>query len=156
MDTDVVLVLRGGREISVVYPTRIGKEMDAQWLDSPGCREWNIDVLDSYAHPPPFQCHPRFVVGKWGTDYGESKGVEGVIPYEELVCVKQLSPEDQARSDDFRLKENAERARALADARPIRSVEFVALESRVRKLEDRLEAIAPEAMHDLKRSMGEK
>ncbi len=133
IDTNVVLVLTNGWEIPVVYPRRIGREYETPWLDVKGFREWNIDVVDSVNSIR--LGDPRFIVGKWGSSFGSSEGVDQVVPFHNFARIRDLSPEDQARANMARVDEELLAQKLWDETRPITRAEFSALERRVKNLE---------------------
>ena len=137
IDTDFTFVLTDGTEIDVVYPDRVGREYDIPWLtvrSQPGAiREWNIDVHESLRKPEPY--NPRFVIGMWGTSYSSEEGVKKRIPYSKVVRIHDLTPELQAKSDEYSRQEEEKRDIENLRARMVYGVEFDALVRRVEELE---------------------
>ena len=140
IDTNVVLVLKDGKEIPVVYPERIGREYKTPWLDNPGSREWNIDVRESLNMATSRQLGKdlRFIVGEWGSAYGANAGVSYIIPFQNVVGTKSLSPEDQFKGDAAVAQAKAELQKKQKDASHVTFAEFSALEKRVAELEKKV------------------
>ncbi len=137
IDTDVVLLLTGGREVNVIYPDRIGREYETPTLDVLGVREWNVDV-DESMHSIPRRLNPRFIIGKWGTGYKTKDGVKATLYFEYIIGHQPLSPEHQEMADAVRLSEDQQRMAQIQRTRLITFEEFEKLQSRVDKLEARI------------------
>lgn len=127
-DTNLVLVLVDGSEISVVYPHRVGREYATPWLEHKGSREWNINVEDSLTLRLK---DARFIVGKWGTGYDVSDGVEFIIPFQEVARIRDLSPELLQQAEDAYKKHHAEIAEMKRKKELITREEYEKLLERV-------------------------
>jgi len=95
LDNNLSLILKGGGEIIVSGEDRVGVQSDTPWLDCEGSREWNIDVGEVLARHSTgkFFCYnAMFVIGKWGTGYGEEDGVKLQIPVANVVAVLNSKP----------------------------------------------------------------
>lgn len=136
-DTNVGIRLKTGELVEVIYPQRIGIEYETPWLDYEGSRNWNIDPLKNFVDPPSYS--PRFIVGKWGTGYQESKGVDRVIPIRLVSNIEALPEEKVQQGLAYAQREEDERvAKQQADPeRYVRLKELQALEERIAKLESK-------------------
>lgn len=97
-DKDITIIRRDGTEYHVVYPNRVGREYETPWLDTAGSREWNIDIMESLHNPPTKGNPPRFIIGKWGTGYADPDGVETIIPFQDVLGIKDLPPDLKEQS----------------------------------------------------------
>lgn len=89
IDTNITFILSGGEKYEVKEPDRIGRQYVRPWLseresESYYVREWNIDVMDTFSDRRKFD-NLIFVVGKWGTAYGEIEGVKTFISADKIV-----------------------------------------------------------------------
>lgn len=144
-DCDITIALHDGTEVDVIYPHRLGIEYDTPWLSHDGSRNWNIDIEECLTRNRSgrnFGINPRFVVGMWGTGYGDGRYYQ-MIPLKDVRSWRSLSDEllqisQRQREEDMRKMEEAVKA---DPNRCVRGDEFSALVRRVEELEAWMRAV---------------
>lgn len=110
-DTNLVLVLKNGTKMEVIYPLRVFTEYETPWLDEPGCLQTS-DVLSDLAKfkaKKDFSYGGRFVIGTWMPQYDNSTNRVNTIPMNQVENILPASEEATNRGNKARWEENEKR-----------------------------------------------
>ena len=134
IDTDIVIKTVTGKEIRVVYPERIGREYPTPWLsESKHSREWNIDVHETRTDRSRKDC--SFVVGVWGSGYGDNAKVREIISVDAVIGFGELTNAEKLVSLEAHKQQENEYQEYGRKNRVIQGEAFDALLGRVEQLE---------------------
>jgi hypothetical protein len=110
-DTNLILFLKSGREVEVIYPLRVFTEGETPWLDRPGYLQTSdpLNDLTKFKSGNGFGYNPRFVIGTWMPTYNKSDNRVETIPKSVVENITPASAEAAARGNKIRQQEQDDR-----------------------------------------------
>ncbi len=107
-DTNLVLHLKDGQEVKVIYPHRVFYECETPWLERAGCLQTSnpSECLAKFKNDSIFGVNGRFVIGLWMPSYLENEKRIQTIPMNKVDCIVPANQEDTTRGNHVRWEEN--------------------------------------------------
>lgn len=113
-DTNIVLYLKGGEEVKVIYPNRVFLEYDSPWLERPGGVQTS-DPLRDLTSGGGFGKSSSFVISTWKNfpKYkSQDDGRIRTIPIHNVMSIAPADAKDAFIGNTIRQKEQDDEADA--------------------------------------------